>query len=210
MNRRNFIQTVTAAALPWAALEMIPLAAVDTRPSHQPIQPWYSKDGLGLFICWGISSVANIEIGWGLFEDYDKPNHYWPPEKYDALADQFNPQNYNPDLWMEAAVRAGFKYCVFLTRHHDGYALWPSDFGDFSTKQKLHGRDLVRPYVEACRKYGLKVGFYLLTERLALQPARLAASSLSAARPADAPLAPKEIGTSRICRHASPRNTKVL
>lgn len=147
------------AALPWTAADTSP-AGVDTRPSHRPIQPWYSQDGLGLFLCWGISSVAHVEIGWGLFEDYDKPNLYWPPEKYDALADRFNPQNYHPDLWMEAAARAGFKYCVFLTRHHDGYALWPSDYGDFSTRQKLHGRDLVRPYVEACRKHGLKVGFY--------------------------------------------------
>jgi alpha-L-fucosidase len=104
--------------------------------------------------------VGNIEIGWALFEDIGKPNMYWPPEKYDALADHFNPQNYDPDRWMEAAARAGFKYCVFLTRHHDGYALWPSEYGEFSTKQKLNGRDLVRPYVEACRKYRLKVGFY--------------------------------------------------
>ncbi len=161
MNRRSFIQSVAATtALPFAAPALLARVGVDTRPSHRPIQPWYSQDGLGLFICWGISSVAAIEIGWGIFEDAGKPNPYWPPEKYDALADRFNPQNYDPNLWMETAVRAGFKYCVFLTRHHDGYALWPSAYGDFSTRQKLGGRDLVRPYVEACRKYGLKVGFY--------------------------------------------------
>ena len=64
-----------------------------------------------------------------MYEDSGKPNPYWPPEKYDALADRFDPQNYDPDLWMEAAARAGFKYCVFTTRHHDGYALWPSEYG---------------------------------------------------------------------------------
>jgi len=136
------------------------LAAARRTASHVATPSWFSQAGLGLFICWGISSVGNIEIGWGIFEDIGKPNAYWPPEKYDALADQFNPQNYDPDRWLEAAARAGFKYCVFLTRHCDGYALWPSEFGEFSTKQKLHGRDLVRPYVEACRKHGLKVGFY--------------------------------------------------
>ncbi|MDR3677677.1 MAG: alpha-L-fucosidase [Acidobacteriota bacterium] len=161
MNRRDFIQTIAATAtLPLAAPGIITATPVDTSPSHRPIQPWYSQDGFGLFICWGISSVANIEIGWGIFEDAGKPNPYWPTTKYDALADQFNPQKYDPDLWMEAAARAGFKYCVFLTRHHDGYALWPSEFGDFGTKQKLNGRDLVKPYVDACRKHGLKVGFY--------------------------------------------------
>jgi alpha-L-fucosidase len=161
MNRRDFAKAMaTGAVLPWVGMGELPLRAVDHSPTHRPIQPWYLQDGLGLFICWGISSVAGIEVGWALFEDYGAPNAYWPPEKYNALADRFDPQNYDPNLWMEAAARAGFKYCVFLTRHHDGYALWPSEYGTFSTKQKMHGRDLVRPYVEACRKYGLKVGFY--------------------------------------------------
>jgi len=161
MNRRSFIQTIAATGtLSLVAPAVMVPAEADSASPHVPTQPWFAKDGLGLFICWGISGVGGIEIGWGLFEDIGKPNKYWPPEKYDALADQFNPQNYDPDRWMEAAVRAGFKYCVFLTRHCDGYALWPSEFGEFSTKQKLHGRDLVRPYVDACRKHGLKVGFY--------------------------------------------------
>ncbi len=46
------------------------------------------------------------------------------------------------------------------TRHHDGYALWPSEYGDFSTREHMGGRDLLRPYVEACRRHGIKVGFY--------------------------------------------------
>ncbi|MGA3322942.1 MAG: alpha-L-fucosidase [Terriglobia bacterium] len=162
MNRRNFIQSIaTTAALPLAAHAHLNLAeGTDSTQPRRPSQAWFSRDGLGLFICFGISSLGNIEIGWGLFEDVGKPNPYWPPEKYYALADRFDPQNYDPDRWMEAAARAGFKYCVYLARHCDGYALWPSEFGDFSTKQTMHGRDLVRPYVEACRKHGLKVGFY--------------------------------------------------
>ena len=47
---------------------------------------------------------------------------------------------------------------MLTTRHHDGYALWPSEFGDFSTR--MGGRDLVRPFVEACRDNAIKVGFY--------------------------------------------------
>ena len=66
-----------------------------------------------------------------MFQDVGKPNAYWPVEKYDALADQFDPQNYDPDRWMEAAAKAGFKYSVLVARHCDGYALWPSEYGDF-------------------------------------------------------------------------------
>ena len=82
------------------------------------------------------------------------PNQYW------ALAKDFNPQNYDPDKWLTAAKAAGFTYAVLTTRHHDGFALWPSAYGDFSTKNFMNGRDLVQPFVEACRRHGLKVGLY--------------------------------------------------
>ncbi len=161
MNRRKFIQSLAAAAsLPRAATANSFPLPVDSSPSHRRIQPWFHQAGLGLFLHWGISSVAGIELSWDMYEDAGKPNPYWPPAKYDALADQFNPQKYDPDLWLDAAVRAGFKYAILTTRHHDGYALWPSEYGDFSTRQHLQGRDLIRPFVESCRKHGLKVGLY--------------------------------------------------
>ena len=162
MNRRNFLKSTVISASLWGAggVPLTSLAGVDASPNHHPIQPWYQKAGLGLFLHWGPSSVGKVEISWGMYEDAGKPNPYWPVEKYAALADRFDPQRYDPDRWMEAAARAGMKYSVLTTRHHDGYALWPSEYGSFSTKQKMHGRDLVKPYVEACRKNGLKVGFY--------------------------------------------------
>jgi len=162
MNRRNFIQTLAAtAALPLAGRSnLYSLDGTDSLLPHAHLQPWFQKAALGLFLHWGPASVGQIEISWGMFQNIGAPNPYWPVEKYDALADQFNPQNYDPDRWMEAAAKAGFKYAVLTARHCDGYALWPSEYGEFSTKQKLHGRNLVKPYVEACRKHGLKVGFY--------------------------------------------------
>ena len=126
---------------------------------HRKIQPWFPKAGMGLFLPWGPCSVGEIEGGWGLFRDMRPPNKYWPIEKYMALADRFNPQNYDPEKWLAAAKQAGFKYTAFLLRHHDGYAMWPTEYGEFGTKQHMGGRDLVRPFVEACRRVGLKVGF---------------------------------------------------
>ena len=82
------------------------------------------------------------------------PRHYW------SLAEKFNPDKYDPDVWLRAAKAAGFRYAVLTTRHHDGFALWPSAYGDFNTKNFMGGRDLVKQYVEACRRNGLKVGFY--------------------------------------------------
>jgi alpha-L-fucosidase len=76
------------------------------------------------------------------------------------MAKDFNPQKYDPEKWMKAAKEAGFAYAVLTTRHHEGFALWPSKFGNFDTKNYMEGRDLLKPYVEACRRNGIKVGFY--------------------------------------------------
>ncbi|MDR3677427.1 MAG: alpha-L-fucosidase [Acidobacteriota bacterium] len=158
LQRRRFLQCLAAGAcLPLAAQQPYEHAGAVHRGN---IQPWFHPAALGLFIHWGPCSVGEIEIGWGMFKDINAPNPYWPPEKYRALADRFDPRNYDPNKWLAAAAKAGFKYAVVITRHCDGYAMWPSDFGDFGTKQKMKGRDLVRPFVEACREHGLKVGFY--------------------------------------------------
>jgi alpha-L-fucosidase len=127
-------------------------------PNPHPDAQWFKTAGLGLFMHWGIHSTAGIQPSWTMIKDYERI--YYPPEKYFALAEKFDPHHYDPDKWMLAAKQAGFSYAVLTAKHHDGYALWPTQFGNFSTRQYLNGRDLLQPYVEACRKYGLKVGFY--------------------------------------------------
>ncbi|HXJ73177.1 MAG TPA: alpha-L-fucosidase, partial [Candidatus Dormibacteraeota bacterium] len=136
--------------------EGITAGAHNTNPDAQ----WYPGAGLGLFIHWGIASVKGINISWSMRDGMGGKPAQITPNAYFALARNFNPTNYDPDLWLKAAKDAGFTYVVLTTRHHEGFALWPSDYGDFSTKNYMDGLDLLRPYVDACRKYGLKVGFY--------------------------------------------------
>ena len=127
---------------------------------------WYETAGLGMFIHWGLSSVRAVgDLSWGMIKNtpYDAElnnENKLTPEEYWKQADEFDPQNYDPDVWMRAAREAGFRYAVLTTRHHDGYALWPSAFGDFNTRTHLEGRDLVAPFVEACRNNDIKVGIY--------------------------------------------------
>lgn len=150
-----------------AKAEVLELLGGDVKPeivfpNPHPDAQWFPKAGLGLFMHWGIHSVAGIQPSWAMIKDYPYggDTRYQPKEKYFALAQYFNPINYNPDKWMEAASKAGFSYAVLTTKHLDGYALWPSHFGDFNPGTYLGGADLVQPYVDACRKYGMKVGFY--------------------------------------------------
>ena len=156
-------------------------AAVHT--SHPDAQ-WYPEAGLGLFLHWSISSVKSMNISWPMIpgknlrskriddpaereriireKDLDLTGKPWDitPNQYWAMAPDFNPGNYDPEKWCAAAKAAGFTYIVLTARHHDGFAMWPSAFGDFSTKNFMGGRDLVKPFVEACRKHGLKAGLY--------------------------------------------------
>ncbi|MDH7461700.1 alpha-L-fucosidase [Chitinophagaceae bacterium 26-R-25] len=82
------------------------------------------------------------------------------PNEYFALAKYFGPKNFDADKIIKAARDAGMTYAVFTAKHHDGFAMWPSGYGDFNTKSYLGSRDFVKEFVTACRKYGLKVGLY--------------------------------------------------
>ena len=138
------------------------LTPADAAPSTH----WYETAALGMFIHWGLASVRAVgDLSWCMIKNtpYDAElanSNKLTPEEYWRQADEFDPQSYDPNLWMAAAREAGFRYAVLTTRHHDGYALWPSAFGDLSTRTHMGGRDLVRTYVEACRANDIKVGFY--------------------------------------------------
>ena len=134
------------------------------RTTHPGAEWFFKPVNLGLFIHFGISAVhGDLDISWGMMDNpvrRAKGNSIVTPREYWALAEKFDPKDYDPLKWLTAAKDAGFTYAVFTTRHHDGFALWPSDAGDFSTKNYMNGRDLVREYADACRAAGLKVGFY--------------------------------------------------
>jgi alpha-L-fucosidase len=153
---------------PYHALSLQALEKLKSAPdipfarTVDPEAMWFPDAGFGLFMHWGIHSVAGIQPSWAIMEGYPygtDRKEYWGKGYYSLLT-KFNPQNYDPDKWIAAAKAAGMTYAVLTVRHHDGYSLWPSEYGYLSTKQYMNGRDLIRPYVEACRKYGLKVGLY--------------------------------------------------
>ena len=143
------------------------------RTTHPDAQ-WYPQAGLGLFFHWGLSSVTGqADLSWGMMKrvpvsaENNMKVHGLPavqtgltPNQYWAQAERFNPDKYDPNKWMAAAKRAGVQYAVLTTKHHDGFAMWPSEYGDFNTKNYMGGRDLVGEYVEACRANGIKIGFY--------------------------------------------------
>jgi alpha-L-fucosidase len=139
-----------------------------------PDAQWFASAGLGVFIHWGISAVQGEgDLSWSMMKRtsgyrQQSGERYGPfavqrtipPHEYWQQAEHFLAENYDPNQWMMAFKAAGVRYAVLTTKHHDGYALWPSEYGDFSTKTHLNGRDLVGEFVTACRAHGIKIGFY--------------------------------------------------
>ncbi len=75
----------------------------------------------------------------------------------------FDPSELDCNDWISAVKEAGAKYAVLVCKHHDGFANWPSAFTDYSVKNTpwKQGRgDVVREFVDACRRFDVKIGLY--------------------------------------------------
>ncbi len=116
--------------------------------------------GLGMFVHWSIDSQLGSVISHsmvGASKEYlDRYIHELPKT--------FNPKRYDPDDWMTLAKIAGVKYAVFTVKHHNGFCMWDTKTTDFNIMNTPYGKDIVRAYVEACRRHGIKVGFYFSPE----------------------------------------------
>lgn len=134
--------------------------SVPVRNAHPDAQ-WFPKAGLGLFIHFGLATAhGGIDLSWGMLANKSWEDGEITPNAYWKLADQWNPVHFNAEDIVSKAKKAGFKYIVFTTKHHDGYTMWPSEYSTLGVKQKLNGRDLVKEFTDACQKNDIKVGFY--------------------------------------------------
>lgn len=107
----------------------------------------------GMFIHWGPVSLTGEEIGWSR-------GAQTPIDVYDNLYKQFNPTNFNADEWVAIAKRAGMKYIVLTTKHHDGFCLWDTKLTDYNIMHTPFHRDVVKELAAACKKQGLEFGAY--------------------------------------------------
>ncbi len=115
---------------------------------------WFNEARYGMFVHWGVYSVAARG-------EWVRNRERIPQEDYiHRYADNFRAENYDPAAWAALAKEAGMGYVVLTTRHHDGFALWPTATSDFHSGNYGPKRDLVGPFVEAVRAAGLKVGLY--------------------------------------------------
>ena len=114
---------------------------------------WWREARFGMFIHWGLyAQVARNE--WVMAIECI------PKKDYEKLADSWRPKERPMREWAKLAKKAGMKYMVMTTKHHEGFCLWDTKQTGYNAMQRGPGRDLVQEYVDACREFGLKVGFY--------------------------------------------------
>ena len=162
--------------------------SLDTRP----IPNWYTEAKFGVFIHWGIYSVpayapvipgklAYSEWYWKqMTEGRDNSNangvetgtwafhrkNFGADYSYRNFAPQFKAELFDPLHWADVLASSGAKYVVLTSKHHDGFALWPSKEASADWGQPWNAvdtgpkRDLVNDLSEAVRGKGLHMGYY--------------------------------------------------
>ncbi len=114
---------------------------------------WWHEARFGMFVHWGLYA----QLG----------RHEWvmnreriPIPEYERLARTWKPKPRPAREWARLAKKAGMKYMVMTTKHHEGFCLWNTKQTDYNAYRCGPGRDLVAEYVDACREFGLRIGFY--------------------------------------------------
>ena len=134
---------------------------------------WFSDAKLGIFIHWGVYSVPAYASKEGYAEWYYRglmtsddrkafqERIYGKDFQYEDFVPMWKAELWNPDEWAELFKKSGAKYVLLVSKHHDGYCLWPSQYapGWNSVETGPH-RDICGELTEAVRKQGLKMGFY--------------------------------------------------
>jgi len=159
-----------------------PVAAQETRFESaswetlraRPYPEWFTDAKLGIFIHWGVYSVPaysgpedyaewflrGLQTGDSLRVRFMQDN-YGSEFAYEDLAPLFRAELFDPAEWADLFRRAGARYVVLVSKHHDGYALWPSAYSTgWNSVDVGPGRDLVGDLTEAVRRAGLRMGLY--------------------------------------------------
>ena len=157
-------------------------ASIDSRP----IPKWFTDAKFGIFIHWGVYSVPSWgplpSDGAGVYDCYaewywwklmDKTNkvnplftafhnkNYGENFKYQDFVKDFRCEMFEPAEWAKLFREAGARYVVLTSKHHEGFALWPSaQSWNWNAVDVGPHRDLAGDLSEAVKKEGLHMGFY--------------------------------------------------
>src|ERR1035437_6251047 len=143
------------------------------RPDWESLQKyevpeWYKDAKFGIFIHWGVYSVAAFANEWyprNMYrEGSEEYKHhiaiYGPLDKfgYKDLVPMFKAEHFDPAAWARLFKEAGAKYVVPVAEHHDGFAMYDSGLSDWTAAKMGPHRDVIGDLAKAVRAEGLYFG----------------------------------------------------
>ena len=132
-------------------------APTAVQPGNRPDRlEWFRDQGLGLFLHWSVDSQLGIIISHSLAGASDA----YVDRYYRDLPQTFNPTRFDPDALARLARVAGFRYMVFTTKHHSGFAMWDTKTVPFNIMQTPYHADVTRQLFTAFRSQGIATGVY--------------------------------------------------
>ena len=153
-------------AKPDSRPQMHPLPAIqdtETPAQRDARMAWWREARFGMFIHWGLYAIPagrwNGKEVPGIGE-WIMNNASIPVAEYKDLANRFNPQAFSAEQIVSLAKNAGMKYIIITAKHHDGFAMFPSEVDPFNIGATPFKRDPLRELAEECRRQGIKLGFY--------------------------------------------------
>lgn len=132
--------------------------------SHKTPQ-WYHNAKFGIFIHWGIYSVPAFGNEWYSRNMYDKklPEYRHHIKTYGKHKDfgykdfipMFKGEHFDADKWISLFKESGAKYVMPVAEHHDGFAMYNTNFNRWNSVEMGPHRDVAGEIKTACDKYGL-------------------------------------------------------
>lgn len=136
----------------------------DYGPTHEQRMQWWREAKFGMFIHWGLYSVPAGNYKGQPVEHAGEWIMRWaniPVAEYAEYAKQFDPTNFNADQWVRIAKNAGMKYIVITAKHHEGFAMFHTAVDGYNIYDATPWHhDPLAELAEACRKQGIRLGFY--------------------------------------------------
>jgi len=139
-------------------------APAESKQARDARMQWWRDGKFGMFIHYGLYSGLGGEVMGKKYQgcvEWIQMQSGLDSQTYAQQAmDKFTPRQGAAAEWVALAKKAGCKYTVLTSRHHEGFNLFESKYSDFNSK-KLKGIDIVKEYSEACKKYDMKKGYYV-------------------------------------------------
>ena len=114
---------------------------------------WFFSKPFGMFVHWGLYAIP-------AWHEQVQQRRGMQRTAYEELIDSFNPQQFDPDAWLDVAASAGMTSLCFTTKHHDGFCLWDTRQTDFNVMQSPYGKDILGLLAEACQRRGVPLSLY--------------------------------------------------